>query len=324
MSFFRKLGGSLLRKLKSGDLPVFLLFLLVTSFFWMSQKMSDDYQTQIQYEVDVAGLDNGLRITEPLSSPIVVTVHGTGSALWKEKRKNRQLQIPASMFHTLRSGSRILPTAELKSLLAAELPMSLILDEISPDTISFSAGREVRKRLPVRLDGNVTNADRYIVDELILDPDSVTVGLVGMAVDTLQQIFTEKFTIEADDDTSEFQLNLVPAEGSFLTENMVSLRVIASQYTEKSLSVPVRGINFPKGTLFRPFPARVNVMFLVGLDKFDVVSEDDFVVAVDYEGLADNDEKVEPVIVLQPDYARNVRLRPRMIEYMLEKESDVK
>lgn len=320
MSFLKKIGGSLLRSLKNGDLPVFLLFLLLASFFWWSSKMGDNFQAQLSYRVELTGLGDDVRVLSPVTSPVRVSMHGAGSALWRERRKERVITVPFDKFQTSSTGNSVLLSSELKQYLSDMLPYSILVDEIYPDTILCSAGRERKLRLPVRLEGQFSDGDRYIVDSLIICPDSVTVGVIGALADTLKYISTESLSLEADAAHAEFELNLEPQAGVYLYDKTVSLSVIASQYTEKSVNVPVVGINVPSGIMFRSFPARVRIMFLVRLSDFDTVGEDDFRVSVDCSRLDGSEERVEPTVTVMPDNVRNVRLQPATIEYMLEKD----
>ena len=317
--FFR----SLLR-IRGGDLLVFVLFLVLTAFFWWSRKMGETYQSQVTCDVRLTGLGENERIVKPVTPTLRVTIQGTGAVLWKENRRTRILELPESRFQKQPSGVSVLPSSELKNLVGDLLPMSVSVLGISPDTVQFVSGLEYKRKLPVRLDGRVSNADRYIVDNVRIVPDSVLVGTVGGTMDTLTQVLTEKLSIEVDSDTSEFVLDLIQPEGAFIYENAVSLVVTASQYTEKSLDVPVYGSNVPDGVLFRAFPSKVRLTFMVPLDMFEEISPDDFRVEADCGHLTGQEDKIELAVQRSPDICRNVRLQPGMIEYILERNDDWK
>ena len=56
-------------------------------------------------------------------------------------------------------------------------------------------------------------------------------------------------------------------------------------YTEKTVEVPLHGINFPADKALRAFPSKVQITFQVGLKRFRSIKADDFVINVSYEEL---------------------------------------
>ena len=90
-------------------------------------------------------------------------------------------------------------------------------------------------------------------------------------------------------------------------------------YSEKTVDVPVQGINFPADEVLRTFPAKVQVTFQIGLSQFKNVTADDFVVVVDYKKLHESTgDKCKPILVQSPSIVNHVRLSPQEIEYIIE------
>ena len=59
-------------------------------------------------------------------------------------------------------------------------------------------------------------------------------------------------------------------------------------YAEKSVEVPIRGINYPPDKVLRTFPSKVQVTFQVGLSHFKSITSEDFFIGVTYESLLNN------------------------------------
>ena len=90
-------------------------------------------------------------------------------------------------------------------------------------------------------------------------------------------------------------------------------------YSEKTVDVPVIGINFPEDEILRTFPAKVQVTFQIGLTQFKNVTAEDFVVVVDYEKLHEgSDDKCKPILMQAPSIVNYARLSPQEIEYIIE------
>jgi hypothetical protein len=90
-------------------------------------------------------------------------------------------------------------------------------------------------------------------------------------------------------------------------------------YSEKTVEVPVVGINFPEDKVLRTFPSKVNVSFQIGLSQFKHVTAEDFAVVVDYELLdEEGGDKCKPVLMRSPANVNYVRITPKEIDYIIE------
>ena len=97
------------------------------------------------------------------------------------------------------------------------------------------------------------------------------------------------------------------------------MTIIAQQYTEKSLEVPVTGINFPDNLTLKAFPSKAVVSVWVKMSEYDRVNASDFQVVVDYNDIAGRDgSKATLRIFSQPANVRNVRLQTRTVDYLME------
>ena len=90
-------------------------------------------------------------------------------------------------------------------------------------------------------------------------------------------------------------------------------------YAEKSVEVPIRGINFPPDKVLRTFPSKVQVTFQVGLSHFKSITSEDFFIGVTYESLLNNKGEKCPVNLKSiPRYVNHVRLNPKEVDYLIE------
>ena len=114
-----------------------------------------------------------------------------------------------------------------------------------------------------------------------------------------------------------------PGENALLADDEVNYSVTASQMTEKTVEVPVSGLNLPYGTVLRTFPPEVKVQFQVSLADFDAVEAQDFMVALDYRSLESSGYKAEVSVVSSPENVTKVRVTPELVEYLVENHSAV-
>ena len=314
----RKIGRRLLFRTKNGDLPVFLLFLLIAFLFWLSQNMSGNYEMDLRYEMELVGTGGGLRITKPVTPTLHVSVSGKGSAIWNEKRKKRVIRLNAADFTPSSANSYVLASSAVRDSLEKVVPSSMTIRSVYPDSIRFSAASDVPVRLPVAFGGTLSCDGRFVVDSVTLFPDSVNAGMPASDTARITGLFTEPVEIKVNADTVQKTVQVVPAGDMILYASEVNVKVVASQVTEKSLNVPVVEMGFPDGVTLKTFPPSVRVSFSVRLDDFEKVTSDDFTVAVDYASLKSSDDRTEPEVLKFPEGVYNVRISPQLVEYLLE------
>ena len=61
---------------------------------------------------------------------------------------------------------------------------------------------------------------------------------------------------------------LRPVRGAKFIPDQVEMNVMIDLYTEKTVEVPVFGVNFPGSKDLRTFPSKVKVTFRVGMSRF--------------------------------------------------------
>ena len=94
-------------------------------------------------------------------------------------------------------------------------------------------------------------------------------------------------------------------------------------YTEKTVEVPLRGVNFPAGKVLRAFPSKVSVTFQVGLSRFNKITESDFHINVSYEELLKlgSDKKYTVKLKSVPKGVNQIRINPEQVDFLIEQVS---
>ena len=314
----RKIGVSLLNLFR-GDFLVFLLFLAITFFIWWSQTMSQDYQTEMKIPVQVNSIPENVRVTVQPASQLTVSLSGKGTALRKSGRRGGKnvLNISNSLF-VMNQGHASLSTHWLRDSISALLPASVSVKSIEPDSITYKYVNQRSVTLPVEFSGSIESQDQFFMERIEFNPDSVQVSV--LMSDTLtHQVIADAGSIVLSADTTTRTVALKPAPGVLLSADNVQMTIIAQQYTEKSLEVPVTGINFPDNLTLKAFPSKAVVSVWVKMSEYDRVNASDFQVVVDYNDIAGRDgSKATLRIFSQPANVRNVRLQTRTVDYLME------
>ena len=315
----KKIGETLL-KLFRGDFLVFLLFLAITFFLWWSQTMNQSYETLMKVPVEVSDIPENVRITIPPVQHIIVSLSGKGSTLRKSGRigSRHVLRVNSSSF-TAVQGHASVSTLRLRDSITAMLPPSVTVRSLSPDSLVFQYAMQRSMMLPVEFDGATESQDQFFLERIEFSPDSVLVKVLES--DTAKhRVVVEAGQIMLSADTVIRTVPLKHDAGVIYGQDEVVMTVLSQQYTEKSLEVPITGVNFPDFIALKAFPSKAVVTFWVKMSEYDRVTASDFRVVVDYNDLTGGDaSKARLRIISQPANVRNIRLQTRSVDYLMER-----
>lgn len=300
------------------DFSVFLLFLAISFLFWWSRTMSRSYEMHIQYPVSLIDIPDNLRITNSPEYELKVTISGKGMSLWKTKNKASQpLHIKPSDF-VMSSGHAAISTKIFIDSLENIIPSSVTIKSIEPDSLIFNYLIQKKKMVPVLYSGSIESKNQYMLDKIVFSPDSVSAGmLVGME-DSAFTMNVDLKSIELDRDTIVFDVKLIEVADVISDVSDVRMTVISSQFTEKSIVVPIIGLNFPEGKILKSFPSKATLKFWVKLDDFEDINESDFKVVVDYNDIKTESDKVGVRLFYQPANVTKVRVVPTSVSFLIE------
>ena len=116
-----------------------------------------------------------------------------------------------------------------------------------------------------------------------------------------------------------------PAEawkGVKFVPSAIQMTLPVDIYTEKTVEVPLHGINFPADKVLRAFPSKVQVTFQVGVSRFRQITAEDFHINVSYEELLDlGASKYTVKLRSIPEGVSHVRFYPEQVDFLIEQVS---
>lgn len=305
---------------KSREFLIFLFFVFVSFCFWLLQVLNDDYETELSIPLRMKNVPENVVLTSELPKELKIGVKDRGTVLvnYLLGQTLYPVTIDFTDFQDKGTQVRILSNT-LQKRIASQLNQSTKLSTIKPDTLELIYTRGEGKKIPVKLRGEVSADRPYYLSEVIYSPDSVMVYAPKEILDTITSAFTESLYIEQIADTTRQRVELMPVKGAKFTPSYCDLTFLVDMYSEKTVEVPVQGVNFPKDKQLRTFPSKVKVKFQIGLSYFNSVTADDFVVVVDYNQLHKNESDKCPLVLMQsPTNIHQIQLNPQEIDYLIE------
>ena len=307
----KKIKDFLLAK-KSREFLIFLFFMFVSFSFWLLQVLNDDYETEYTVSLRMKDVPDNVVLTSELPSNMKITLKDRGTVLVNYSWGQGLLPLTLDFTEYSDKGNQVrIPSMSLAKKISAQLSQSTKLVAIKPDTLEFIYTKGAAKTVPVKLCGTITPERQYYVSDTIFSPDSVRVYAPKAILDTVD--------FEGVSDTVRKRVSIAPVKGARFIPDYSDLTLKVDVYAEKTVDVPVVGVNFPHDKVLRTFPSKVKVTFQIGLSRFMEVDADDFQVVVDYNDLQnEGGDKCRLQLKEMPKGVNHVRVNPKEMDYIIE------
>lgn len=299
---------------------IFLFFVFVSTCFWFLQTMNDKYQAVFKIPVRLKDVPKEVVMTSEIPHEVRVKVEDRGTVLLNYMLGRTFFPIVFNFEEYRDKGGHVqIPVADVVRKITSQLNNSTRLVGIRPDTLEFIYSQGEAKKIPVAINGTISAGRQYYVSGTRVSPDSVTVYAPKDLLNSLTVAYTAPFVAKDLTDTMKIHVRLQKLRGVKFIPETADVTVCTDMYSEKTLEIPVVGLNFPPGKLLRTFPSKVQVTFQVGLKDFKAASPEDFFIGVSYEELLENkSDRIVLNIKKQPEYASHVRMNPTAVEYLIE------
>lgn len=305
---------------KSREFFVFLFFFFVASGFWLLQTLNNDYETEFIVPVRLKGVPENVVITSEPVSDVRIRVQDKGTVLLNYMLGKSFYPITLNFEDNGGQSNRIrVGRSQFEKKITSQLNTSTRLLSISPDTLEYIYSTGKGKKVPVKLHGNVGAGQQYYLSDTIFVPDSVTVYAPVEVLDTIRAAYTQWFYLENVTDTVEKQVVLAAPKGAKFVPAFTKVILPVDIYTEKTVEVPLHGINFPADKVLRAFPSKVQVTFQVGMGRFRQIDASDFHIVVSYEELLQlGGDKYKVKLRKVPEGVSKIRFNPAQVDFLIE------
>lgn len=316
----RKVRGFLLVP-ESREFLTFLSFFIAASCFWVLQTLDQEYETEIIIPVEITNIPSDTIITQNPTQEIKILVKDKGTVLIKYALLHHFSPIKIKFENTSGNNGVVRKkVVEYEKNFAELLKATTRIISFYPDTISYIyTNKENSKKVPIKHRGDVTTAPQYYLTSPIFTPDSVTVYAPKDIIDKIDFANTQHISLSEISDTTTIDTYIQKVRGALFTPEKVRVTFPTDVYTEKTIEVPITGINFPDNKVLRTFPPKATVTIKIGASKFKQITEKDFTVEADYNELTRlKDDKYIPTIGISPKDIKVIRISPLVVDFLIE------
>lgn len=305
---------------KSREFFVFLVFFFIAAAFWLLQTLNNDYETEFTVPVRLKNVPDNVVITSEPVSELRIRVRDKGTVLFNYMLGKSFYPVSLDFADYKSADTHVrIPSSSIQKKVTTQLNASTSLLSMKPDTLEYYYSTGESKKVPVRLCGQVEAGLQYYLPDTVFTPDSVLVYAPVAALDTIKAAYTQPLHLHNITDTLRRKVSLASHKGIKYSPSSVELILPVDMYTEKTVEVPLRGINFPADKELRAFPSKVQISFQVGVGRFRQVTAEDFHLIVSYEELVRlGTNKYTVRLKKLPKGISHVRFIPEQVDFLIE------
>ena len=311
---------------KNREFLIFLFFLFTSFVFWMLRALNETYETEITIPLKLKNVPSDLIITTGLPEKIRVTLKDKGSVLIKYiyGQTFSPVWVDYNDYEASGNAGRVvIQEADVQKKIMLQLLSSTRIVSLRPSLPEFYYNRGMKKTVPIILSGRVKTASQYYLEGVHYTPDSAIVYASNSILDTLTAIYTTPVNLKGISANTTMQVMLSPIRGAKFIPETVKVALKVDMYTEKTVEVPIVGINFPATKDLRTFPSKANITFRVGMNHFKAITAEDFALVITYEDLLKNQQsKYRLNLKSIPEGISQVRIIPHEVDYLIEQTAE--
>lgn len=306
------------------NIGMFLLFLLLSLFIWMSRDYNAPIQRDIEIPVEITHIPEDVRITSGVQ-PIRLCVSGKRFSLTDEKsRRIRPVNVSFLLFahdttELQPQGSLSLAQRALQETTVGHLPKSMTVVDVYSDSLRLNYKTLKYRNLPIVPKGSFHSSEQFFADTIVFVPDSIRILAEREIADSLDAVYVDVSRYQIINEETQIHVDVENNSNiRIVSSPHVEMNVKASHYTEKEVKVSVAGINTPDKKTLKTFPHFCTVIYMVRMSEYNKYDADDFSVVVDYNDIDANTDKLKLKVKSYPADVRGIRLQPESVGYLIE------
>ena len=312
---------TILRKMNSRKMKVFLLFLLCSFLAWVMSKLSEGYESRTNFEVVYENIPDSLLSKSNGTTQISAKIKASGFQFLGYTLNPKTIRLDVQNVLE-QDGDYFLTGSTVKDQIENQLPNRISLIELNAPIHYTDLYLVDSKIVPVVPKMDLRLIQNHLLQgNLRIDPDSVLIKGPKKDINDIEEVAT--LPVELNDISSNFsrKLRLQPLDSlgnvvMSLAEVTVSGKVV--RFSEKEFDIALEPKNVPQGYRLRMFPDHIPLVCKAGIDRLKELQASDFNAYVDYHSIVE-DKYLFVDLTKEPKGVFSVRLLQNRIEFVLEK-----
>ncbi|WP_282081172.1 YbbR-like domain-containing protein [Aquimarina algiphila] len=302
-------------------MKTFFFFLIFTSLLWLFIQFSKNYTREVEVAVQYTNIPQDKIFNEESDQALRMVLNGNGFRLMSHNWKKRILEFNVEDAVISDDNQYYFRVNKESAVLKNKLDFKGRVLSIQKDTLRLKVDLNLEKKIPVNIAQDIQYAVGYGSDKgLVVSPDSVMISGPSQVIDTIERIYTENLNLEGlnVDYTSELNIDVSSFSSTIkVVPSKVEANILVSKFTEGNQKIPITINNIPEGVEIKIFPKEITVVYRVGLDKYNEISQRDFMVVADYAKVSEESSFLTLELVNKPGSIHDVRLQEKQVQFVV-------
>ncbi|MBL4605299.1 MAG: hypothetical protein JKY02_06485, partial [Flavobacteriaceae bacterium] len=287
-------------------------------------KLSKEYDDTVSFKVEYKYLPTDKLLQEEPAKRIDIHVKATGFKLISAGLFPPKINVDASNLNVKTGTNYFVLLSQQRLAIQRQMKTGVEIDHFITDSISFNLGLLKKKKIPVRVNSNLTYNLGYDMDgTLKISPDSIFISGPESVLDTINYVVTNEFIKKGVHKSinEELIIKKFPVKSNIkLQQTRVVVSARVEKFTEGTIELPFRLTNLPDGVSISTYPKLVMVTYRVALSNFNKINESSFVLECDYKMSLDNNlTYLVPKLIKKSNLVKNTKISPTKIDFITEK-----
>lgn len=319
-NYIRK-GKEELRSATGRNILTFLVFLVISTIFWFLMALNDEVQHDYKVPLRFEEFPKGVTVISGNVPTINVTVKDKGSALAKFSfGADPVLKLRYGDFSQPADNSLLLTEAQLNSSLRGIFGSSASIVATRPDSLYLVYTRNPGIPVKVVLDAEVSPLPQYeVFGAPRLSQDSVMLYSNLKSRSRIRTLSTVPVSLTQLSDTTTVDVRIDVPEGMRAIPATIKVTFPVEPLVSKKRQLKIEAINVPPGTRLIPFPATVEVNYLLPKSLYSQTNTP-LRAVVDYKTITPGRKTLPVDIIDIPSYYKSVRPSAKDVEYLIERD----
>ncbi len=304
---------------KKINFKFFLIFIVVSSFFWTVTKFSNIYKFKNDFDINWTNVPETI-IVENEQNKISLLFSASGFEILLYKLFNNKIEISLDKDVVYENNIALVNINNKIYEIEKQLFDNNIIEDLISKKISFNYSTLSSKKVPVLVDKKINFRPGYLNENKFnIYPDSIVVVGPNNIIDTLKNVKTYLFERNDIYKSIDEKIKLLLLDNLSYSENQIKLSSIVKKYSEKEFKIPIKIINLPDSIRLKLFPNHVTLKAIISLDDFNDIIDDNFKIIVNYKLLKSNYSSLSLFLTEYPGNVKNINWYPKTVNYLIRK-----
>lgn len=310
-----------LRTTMGRNVLTFLVFLVISTVFWFLMALNDEIQKDYKVPLKLEDFPKNMTVISGNIPSVSVTIKDKGSALAKFSWGSKpMLKLRYDEFTRPSDNHLLLTEAQLNSALRGIFGSSASIVAVRPDSLHLYYTTNPGIPVRVTVDAEISTLPQYeAFGTPRISTDSVMIYSNSKEHNRIHSLSTVPISLSGLSDTTTVDARLIVPDGMRAIPPSVRITFPVEPLVSKTRKIKVETINVPRGTRLIPFPALVEVTYLLPKSLYSTATTPMRAI-VDYNDIHPGVKNLPIRLINVPAYYKSPRPAVDDVEFLIEKD----